>query len=64
MTITTIPRRVLRAFTLDEDGATAIEYGLLLALIAVACLGAFGAFGDSLGNMWGIVSDKSAEAMP
>ncbi len=25
----------------DESGVTAIEYGLLAALIAVACLGAF-----------------------
>ena len=47
----------------DEDGATAIEYGLLLALIAIAAFGAFGAFGDFLVNMWNFVSDTSNEAM-
>ena len=32
----------------DESGVTAIEYGLLAALIVVACIGVFTAFGDSL----------------
>ena len=32
----------------DESGATAIEYGLIAALIAVAIIGAAGAVGGSL----------------
>lgn len=32
----------------DEAGATAIEYGLIAALIAVAAIGAMGALGDQL----------------
>ena len=32
----------------DEDGATAIEYGLIAALIAVAAVTAMGALGDQL----------------
>ena len=32
----------------DDDGVTAIEYGLLAALIAVACIVAFQATGVSL----------------
>ena len=32
----------------DESGVTAIEYGLLAALIAVVCIGAFNATGTSL----------------
>lgn len=32
----------------EEQAATAIEYGLLAALIAVACLAAFRATGTSL----------------
>ena len=48
MTITTIPRRVLRAFTLDEDGATAMEYGLIAALIAIAIIGSVTTLGKSV----------------
>ncbi|HEX2558853.1 Flp family type IVb pilin [Phenylobacterium sp.] len=32
----------------DRSGATAIEYGLIAALIAVACIGGLIAFGDAL----------------
>jgi pilus assembly protein Flp/PilA len=38
------PRHLLR----DEDGATAIEYGLLAALISVALVAAFNNLGLSL----------------
>lgn len=32
----------------NEEGATAIEYGLIAALIAVACIGALTAVGSQL----------------
>ncbi|GAA4002067.1 Flp family type IVb pilin [Sphingomonas humi] len=32
----------------NEDGATAIEYGLIAALIAVAAIGALTTIGDNL----------------
>jgi pilus assembly protein Flp/PilA len=32
----------------NEDGATAIEYGLIAALIAVACIGALTTVGTNL----------------
>jgi len=35
-------------FKSDEDGATAIEYGLIAALIAVAIIAAVGTLGDTL----------------
>ncbi|WP_230281714.1 Flp family type IVb pilin [Croceicoccus sp. Ery15] len=34
----------------DESGATAIEYGLIAALIAVACITALTSLGGSLEN--------------
>ena len=34
----------------DEQGATAIEYGLIAALIAVAAISAMSALGDNLTN--------------
>ena len=38
----------LRLFFKDESGATAIEYGLIAALIAVVIIGALQALGVSL----------------
>jgi pilus assembly protein Flp/PilA len=36
----------------NEDGATAIEYGLLAAMIAMACVVAFQMLGLDLGNIF------------
>ncbi|MET3928056.1 Flp family type IVb pilin [Devosia sp. 2618] len=36
----------LRGFLADESGATAIEYGLLAALVAVAAIGSFTILGE------------------
>ena len=41
----------LRAFRDDETAATAIEYGLLAALIAVAAIGSFTVLGDAIVNL-------------
>lgn len=46
----------------DEQGATAIEYGLIAALIAVAAITAMGAVGDQLDNTFTTVSDEMAGA--
>jgi pilus assembly protein Flp/PilA len=40
----------------NEDGATAIEYGLIAALIAVAAIGAMTSIGNSLNNTFNNVS--------
>ena len=40
----------------NEDGATAIEYGLIAALIAIAAIGAMGALGDELDGTFTDVS--------
>jgi pilus assembly protein Flp/PilA len=37
-----------RAFAADESGATAIEYGLIAALIAVVIIGALRTLGGNL----------------
>jgi pilus assembly protein Flp/PilA len=41
-----------------EDGATAIEYGLIAALIAVAAITAMQGLGNNLSNTFNTVSDK------
>jgi pilus assembly protein Flp/PilA len=38
----------LRRFTADESGATAIEYGLICALIALAILAVLNTTGEAL----------------
>jgi pilus assembly protein Flp/PilA len=40
----------------DEDGATAIEYGLIAALIAVAAIAAFRLVGTNLSSIFYTVS--------
>lgn len=42
----------------DEEGATAIEYGLIAALIAVAIIVAVTATGTSLSGLFSTVSTK------
>jgi pilus assembly protein Flp/PilA len=46
----------------DESGATAIEYGLIAAGIAVAIIVAVNAVGTDLSSLFGRISDKLNEA--
>jgi pilus assembly protein Flp/PilA len=48
----------LKRLIVDEGGATAIEYGLIAALIAVAAIGAFTAVGSSLTATFNNVASK------
>ena len=47
---------ILKKLRTDESGATAIEYGLIAALVSVAAIGALTAMGDSLNTMFTAVS--------
>lgn len=42
----------LKNFVREEEGATMIEYGLMVALIAVVCIAVIGALGGSLQGMF------------
>ena len=46
-------RTMLRMLGANERGATAIEYGLLVGLIAVAAIGGMQALGGGVGGKWG-----------
>lgn len=52
-----------KRFLADNRGATAIEYGLIVALIALAMIGALRMLGGGTGGMWTIISDKFTEAV-
>lgn len=46
----------------NEEGATAIEYGLIAALIAVACIAALQSVGSQLTNTFSHVSSSLSGA--
>ena len=52
----------VKRFVRDESGATAIEYGLIAAGIAVAIIVAVNAVGTDLSSLFGRISDKLNEA--
>ena len=52
----------LRRFAKDEDGATAIEYGLIAALIAVVIIAAVTTVGTQLSTTFGTVGTKLSSA--
>jgi pilus assembly protein Flp/PilA len=43
-------------FLRNEDGPTAVEYAVMLALIVVVCVAAVGAIGTSANKVFGNVS--------
>ena len=43
---------MLRRLLADRGGATAIEYGLIAALIVIAMIGGLSALGGGAGGMW------------
>ena len=45
-------KTILKRFRQDESGATAVEYGLILAMICIAALVAFSNAGTAAANMW------------
>ena len=58
---------MLKSFKLfcgDDSGATAIEYGLIAALVSVAAIGAMTTLGQSLNTMFGAVSNAMTNSVP
>lgn len=53
--------RLLRACLNDSAGATAIEYGLIAALIALAMIGGFSLVADGVGGMFETVNRAMAK---
>jgi pilus assembly protein Flp/PilA len=47
-----------------EKGATAVEYGLMVALIAVVIIAAVTLLGDNLASMFDAVSGEVEDATP
>ena len=50
--------KTFRKMLKNSKGATAIEYGLIAALIAVAAIAAMGTLGNNLSNTFNDVSNE------
>ena len=50
-------------FARDERGATAIEYGLIAALIVIAMIGGPDSLGGGAGGMWTKIDDTSLNTL-
>ena len=50
--------KLFARFAKDESGATAIEYGLIAALIALAIMVGAGTLGNSLNNQFEFIANE------
>ena len=57
-------RTMLRRLGADQRGATAIEYGLICALICVACISGMQSLGGGVGGKWGKLANTMNTVMP
>jgi len=55
-------RMTCRKLIEDQKGATAIEYGLIVALIGVAMVGAASKLGGGAMGMWTTIADRYTSA--
>ena len=51
-------KNVLARFVKDQSGATAIEYGLIAALVSIAIITALTTLGTKLANNFGTVGNQ------
>lgn len=56
-------RSYFRTLRANDKGATAIEYGLIAALIVVALIGGLKSLGGGAGGMWDRVSSNVSNVM-
>lgn len=56
--------RELISIFVNERGATAIEYGLIVALIGIAIIGSISLFAENTIDMWNYVSTTIRNATP
>ncbi|MFN3387700.1 MAG: Flp family type IVb pilin [Allosphingosinicella sp.] len=56
-------KRVWARLASDERGASAVEYGLIIALVVLAMIGALSQVAGSTIGMWNGVQENVAEAM-
>lgn len=55
-------RRLLSSLKSDVKGATAVEYGLIIALIVLVMIAALSSVATKTNEMWNNVTDKVTNA--
>lgn len=53
---------MLKRFVREEEGATMVEYGLMVALIAVVCIVTIGLLGGELRDLFSGVETELSDA--
>lgn len=56
-------RQTMLRFLGDDEGATAVEYGLILALMTVFMIAGLSALGGGTSGMWGRIQTQIGDAM-
>ena len=51
-------RNLLNQLCRDEKGATAVEYGLIVALIVIAIIGSMGSVANESSGLWATVREN------
>jgi pilus assembly protein Flp/PilA len=46
-------KNLLSRFLHDDNGATAVEYGILVAILSISLIGVFATMGDSISSTLG-----------
>ncbi len=57
-----IMKHMLKRFLANDDGATAIEYGLIAALVALVGVVAFTALGETITGAFSAIAQSLCEA--
>jgi len=55
-------KKLSQAYWQDESGATAIEYALIAAVIAIAIIGGASSIGKNTNSLWNGVANAVADA--
>jgi len=55
-------RAVLRALMADEDGATMVEYSLVVGLISMLCIAAISSLGGKVSKMFSTIGNSIGAA--
>jgi pilus assembly protein Flp/PilA len=56
--------KMLAAFTKDENGASALEYGLVVGLIALVIIAGLGLAGNTLSRLFNFIGSELSNVTP
>ena len=57
-------RQMLKAFVADQSGASALEYGLVVGLIALVIIAGLGLAGNTLSRLFNFIGSELSNVTP